>query len=86
MILDADHYRINIPHIKELTKKLKDEERVKFAGVLAVATGVPIIICCAYLGEIYGFSEKLLAFMERLKIFYAVTEIKGIKSSEEIVR
>lgn len=76
MTLDADEYRINIPFIKEMTKNLTDKERYDFVSELAVVTGVPIIIICIYLTELYGHTVELDAFANRMKLFYNVSEIK----------
>lgn len=84
MTLDADHYRINVQPIADLTREKTEAERIQMLGVLAISTGVPIIICCVYLGELYGFSEELVKTMERFKTFYHITEVKGIKNEKTI--
>lgn len=82
MILDADHYRINVPYIADLTKEMTEEERNKFIGTLAITTSVHIIICCVYIGELYGFTPGLVDRLERLKEYYLVTEVRGIKNAQ----
>lgn len=77
--LDADKYRINIPNIIYLTKDQTPEERIKYLGRVAVATSVPIIIVCTYIGEVYGFSDELNALVDRLKLFYNISEILNVK-------
>ena len=83
MILDADSYRVNIPYIALLTENLTDEERVNLRNVLAITTGVPIVIVCVYLGELYGFTDRVKTSIEKLSSYYAVSEIKGIRYKEE---
>lgn len=72
MKLDAEKYRINIPLIKLLLERKEPHEIVPYIGAIAVATDVPILVVCHYIGEIYGFSGELLALIERLKDFYQV--------------
>lgn len=81
MILDCDQYRINVRPISDLTKELTNKERYKFISNLAVITGVPIIIVCSYLLELYGPDEATIALRERLKAFYTVSEV--INSKED---
>lgn len=80
MIVNANDYRVNLKAIELMFESKKtDQERREHIGSVAVATGVPIIVVSQYLGEIYGFTPELEAFMERLKFFYKITEFKGCK-------
>jgi hypothetical protein len=79
--LDADTYRINFNNIAHLTKDKTPSERIDFIGELAVITGVPIIITCVYLGELYGFSEQLESKIQLLKTFYGIDEVVNRKES-----
>lgn len=80
MVLDADKYRLSKPAIIGLMyDKKTDEERTKFIGAAALATNVPIIIVCVYVGETYGFNNSLTNFMSELLLFYRVTEVLNIK-------
>lgn len=79
MVLDADRYRVNVKDIEwMLVDKETDKERLEFIGLISVATGVPIIVVCCYVGELWGFTDELKAMIERLKAFYHVTEVLGI--------
>lgn len=78
MILDANKYRLNIQSIKELTKDKTTKERLAFIGILAVTTGVPIIIVANYIGEIYGFTPELDKFIVSLMAFYTVTHVINV--------
>lgn len=82
MTLDCDIYRINVKLIKQLADAQPAEERLqsRYIGLLALTTGVPIIIVACYLGELYGFTEELNAFIERLKAFYKIKQVNNIKS------
>lgn len=75
MTLDCDQYRINVVSIKALMDPKSDKERTEFISSLAIITGVPIIIVCHYVGELYGFTDALEARIGRLKHFYKVTEV-----------
>jgi hypothetical protein len=78
MIVNANDYRVNMKSIELMFKAKKDDiERREFIGSVAVATGVPIIVVAQYLGEIYGFTPQLDSFMDRLKHFYKITELRG---------
>lgn len=79
MILNADEYRINVKTIEYLTRGKTDKELLDFIGMVSIATSTHIILCCVYVGELYGFSEELLAFMERLKAYYRISEVRGVK-------
>lgn len=79
MILNADDYRNNVNNIKYLTRDKKLSDLVKYAPALAISTSVHIVIVYVYLCELYGFSEELVSNMERLKEYYSVTEVKGVK-------
>jgi translation elongation factor EF-1beta len=79
MILDADSYRVNVKAIELMLKeKTTDKERIAHIGSISVATGVPIIVVCCYVGELFGFSDELKSMIERLKLFYNVTEVLGV--------
>lgn len=80
MTLDCDRYRINIPNIKSLAEDKTEDQRIEMIGKLAIITGVPIIIVCHYIGELYGFTDKLQALIKRLKEFYTVDEVINIKA------
>lgn len=45
---------------------------------MALWTGVPVIVCCFWIGEITGFSDKLLNKMRRIVEFYDYREIDGM--------
>ncbi len=77
--LDADLYRINIKDIKHFSQHWTPEQRIKDLGMLAVATGVPVIIVATYLGEIYGLTPELIAQIDRLKLFYHIDQVLNIK-------
>lgn len=68
--MNYDHYRINIPSIKQATIELDPDERYAIISTIAVSTHVPIIAVCYFMGELYGFDDRLTSFIERLKIFY----------------
>lgn len=76
--LDANSYRINIKDILSFCRDKSAEERIASLGMLAVATGVPVIIVGVYLGELYGFTPELLNQIERLKTFYSIDEVLNI--------
>lgn len=78
MTLDANDYRINVPYILNLTQDKNSEEIYDLIGSISVSTSVPIIIVCCYIGELYGFSNKLNAFIDRLKAFYCVTQVLNV--------
>lgn len=79
MVLDADKYRVNMKVVESMMyEKKTPKDRMEFIGAIAVATGVPIIVVACYVGEIFGFTEELKAFIERLKAFYHITEILGV--------
>jgi len=83
MKLNADSYRINIPFVKLLTQDLTPEKRLTYVSNVAVATGVPIIIICCYVGELYGFSISLVNLIHSLMKFYVVDEVLNLKLSEK---
>lgn len=82
MTLDADHYRVNVSAIKNMLKEKSDAERMEAIGVISVSTGVPIIVVCCYVGELFGFSEELKQRIETLKAFYHVTEVLNVKPTQ----
>ena len=77
MTLNSNDYRINIKTIQHQLDDKTTKERYDSIGPIAVSTGVPIIIVATYVGELYGFTDKLIDFIERLKLFYNVTEVFG---------
>ncbi len=79
MILDANKYRINIKPISHQLDDKTQQERYDSIGPISVSTGVPIIIVATYVGELYGFTDQLRAFIERLKAFHAVDEVIGVE-------
>ena len=79
MTLDCDNYRINVPVIAELTHDKTEAQRIEMLGKLAVITGVPIIVVTCYVGELYGFTPKLQASLDRFKSFYTVEHVLNVK-------
>lgn len=77
-ILDANKYRINFLSIKTFTLNKNKAELLESIGVLAIVTGVPIIIVACYMGEIYGFWHELNLFIERLCQFYQIQDILNV--------
>lgn len=75
MTLDANDYRVNIPIIEELTRDMDNEQMLLFIGNLAIITGVPIIVVCSYIGEIYGRTPELEVRQRDLMYFYGVMEV-----------
>lgn len=84
MILDADKYRVNVDKIKDLLDNHKERDLNKYIGAMAVITGAPIITVAAYVGEIYGFNDSLLAFIKRLMGFYKINKVINIKGLGEL--
>ena len=78
MVLDANTYRVNIPKIKWVLGGTPEEKRLDKATMLAAAYKVPIIVMLCYVGELYGFSDDLDISIEKLKKFYAVTEVLNV--------
>lgn len=76
--IDANKYRINVKAIKLMLDKKKPEERFSHIGKVALASGVPIIIVCYYVGELYGFTDELNQKIDRLKKFYTVDNVLGV--------
>jgi hypothetical protein len=85
MKLNADNYRINVPFVKSLTQDLTIEKRLTYVSNVAVATGVPIIVICCYVGELYGFSNELIDLISSLMKFYVVDEVLNVKLSENFL-
>lgn len=77
--LDADKYRVNEADVFNFTKGKTHEERMQFLGMLAIATNVHIIIVATYVGEIYGFSQDLVDFINRMKLFYNVDKVLNVR-------
>lgn len=75
MILDASKYQLQMPYIIGLTKDKTMEELLKYISIVAIASGVPIIIVCYYIIELYGFDIEMYNQIGRLKAFYGVTEV-----------
>jgi len=79
MILDCDKYKLSLPFIRDLTKDLTQLERLQTIGIIAIASGVPIIVVATFIGELWGYTIELEGFIERLKTFYMVEEIVNEK-------
>lgn len=75
MIMDCNQYRINVEPIRKLLGPKSEQERFEFIATLAVVTGVPIIVVCCYVGELYGFSAQLYTKIARLKQFYTIDTV-----------
>lgn len=80
MIIDCDKYRLNVKDISMMLNDKTPAERLDAIGSVAVSTGVPIIVVCFYVGELYGFSSQLYAKIDRLKAFYCITGVLGVSN------
>lgn len=79
MTLDIDKYRINIPFIETYINNQPNMDFEAELTILAASKDIPIIAVCYYMGELYGFNTRLLNKINRLKIFYNVSNIIGHK-------
>lgn len=79
MTLDANKYRINIKSIAHQLDAKTQQERYDYIGPLALSSGVPIIIICYYIAELYGMTDNIKTFILRLKEFYSITEVFGVE-------
>lgn len=75
MVLDASKYRLRFPYIIGLTKDKSIEELETYVSIVSIASGVPIIVVCYFIMELYGFDLKIYNLIGRLKKFYNVTEV-----------
>lgn len=69
-MINPKDYRANFDTVVYLSRGKTPLELVEDLGLIAVATGVPVIVVGLYVGEAYGFSTELSAKIERLKLFY----------------
>lgn len=76
MIIRLGHYRTNFSYIKTLYEQQKPDKLEAWISLLAVTTGVPVIVVTWYMGEIIGFTDEVNAIIEHLKKDYAYKEIK----------
>lgn len=85
MTIDLDKYRNQIPFIKYLMDKAKPEERLtRTLSEIAPAIHCPIIAVAYYVAEIYGMSPETQLVIDKLKTYYRVTEVKGVREYETI--
>lgn len=73
-MMDLSKYRgSNFEYIQNW---LKREPEANISEI-SLATGVPVIAVCHFVGEIKGFTPELLGVIERLMKFYGITEVIG---------
>lgn len=82
MTLDCDRYRMNFNKIKILTLDKTPVQRMKMIGILAACLGVPVIVICCYLGELYGFTKEIDDYILFLKDFYSIAYVINIKKDD----
>lgn len=75
MVLDCNKYRLSFKDIQYYSKNKKDKELIDSISMIAIATNVPIIIVCYYIGELYGFDSILKSMIQRLRKFYHVKQV-----------
>lgn len=73
--LDADKYLINIPYIEKLLQDKNPKEIAEHMGLVAIATNVPIIVCCIYAAELCGASSFLSTTLKINMEFYGVNQV-----------
>ncbi len=78
MIVDCNQYRLSFKDVENLLQDKTEKEIAEYIGMIAVATAVPIIVVCCFIGEIKGFTPTLLARIDSLKTFYSVDKVIGI--------
>jgi hypothetical protein len=79
MVINLDKYRVNVPAVKVWMENRPDRDPIETLGELAVATNVPLIVIVYYAGELFGFSEELKQFSERIKEFYGIKDVLGYR-------
>ncbi len=77
MIIDCNHYILSKQDVKNLMSDKTHEERLEHIGMTAVATSVPIIVVCCFVGQMWGFTDDLKRQIARLVSFYTVKEVKN---------
>jgi hypothetical protein len=85
MVIDLARYRIAFPQIKTFWERNQGRPISEFASRAAVASGAPIIVVYHYLGEIIGFNDEIKSAIERLKIFYRISEIIGVQEIKALI-
>lgn len=80
LTIDLAKYRANVRYITSLTCDKTPEERLSAIGLISLSLNVPIIVVACYIGELYGFSPQLNAFIQRLRDFYHIDEVINYQS------
>jgi hypothetical protein len=79
MTLDLDKYRIQLPYIKAWIETRPDYIFKNEVGAIALATSVPIIVVSHFIGELFGYTDEVLAKIQSDMAFYRITEVLGTK-------
>lgn len=77
VVFDKETYRARFPDVAGLLKlKTQHDTNPNFqrvASEIAVATGVPVVVCFQYIGEILGYTDQLRKYIKDINAFYGVT-------------
>lgn len=68
-MIELNKYRHHLPVIKYWCDSRK-KRPIDGISEIAIATNIPIIAICYFIGELYGFDDELNTKIKRLKEFY----------------
>lgn len=76
-MFDKETYRARFPDVQGLydmkTKYDSNPNLQRIASEIAVATGVPVVVCFEYIGELVGYTDQLRKYIRDINAFYGVT-------------
>lgn len=81
MKINVNDYILSKRAIQQFYLKFGNNDPVGTVAVAATSTMVPCIVTAFYIGEVSGWTEKLLAHINMLIKFYGYTKIEGMPES-----
>lgn len=81
MRINLETYKLSKKFIQETYISRYKNDLDFGISFLSAVTYVPVIVCAFYIGEVDGWSDKILNIIDRMTDFYGYKEILGIPES-----
>jgi len=82
MRININDYRVNKDYLERVLRLNPDKNPIKLCAEISMETGVPIIAILHYLGELQGYTDKLINHINEIREFYQYTNVTGTKLGE----
>lgn len=75
MVVDINKYVLSKEFVQNYLKKNTAFDTRGAISMISATSGVPVIVCAFYAGEIFGWTDEILGAIRSLRDSYGYTDI-----------